>query len=350
MGSPGRRVGRLSPAAIAGWAGLAALLGGALLAALGGLNQTLYGASSFVQRYLDAIARDDIVSAAATPGVRLDEADLAGAGMPADISTAMLRSGVLESGPEDVRVVSDEATGDQGARTVTVSYRLESSIVETAFVVKPIEPLYGVLSRWEFATSPLAVIDVTAAHNPLFTVGSLTLDTRAAKSGDELVAFTQQAPYLAIAPAVYEFGYESTLLEAVQTSVVTTPGAAAEVAVEALPTDEFVERVQVKVDEYLVDQCASQPVLKPAGCPFGVEFDDRVVTDPTWTIAESPAVTLVPGESAFEMPPTPGVARVEFEAQSLFDGAFYPFQQDEGFMLALEARVKPDGAIAIQLK
>ena len=326
------------------------LLGGALLAALGGLNQSLYGAAAFVERYLDAIASDDIVSAEATPGVRLDPADLAGAGLPEDISTAMLRSGVLESGPEDVRVLADEPTGDEGAHAVTVSYRLESSIVETTFEVRPIEPLYGVLNRWEFATSPLTVVQVTAAHNPLFTVGALTLDTRANKTGDELLAFTQQAPYLAIAPAVYEFGYESTLLEAVPSELVTTPGTPAEVTVDALPTEEFVERVQAKVDEYLVDQCASQPVLKPAGCPFGVDVDDRVVTEPAWTIVESPAVTLVPGETVFEMPPTPGVARVTFEAQSLFDGSFYQFEQDEGFMLALDARVRPDGSIAIQLK
>jgi hypothetical protein len=191
---------------------------------------------------------------------------------------------------------------------------------------------------------------VTAANNPLFTVGSLTLDTRANKSGEELLAFTQQAPYLAIAPAAYEFGYQSTLLEAVPSDVVTTPGTPAEVTVDALPTQEFVDRVQAKVDEFLVDQCASQPVLKPAGCPFGVDVDDRVVTEPAWTIIESPVVTLVPGEAVFEMPPTPGVARVTFEAQSLFDGSYYVFEQDEGFMLALDARVRPDGSIAIQLK
>ena len=67
------------------------------------------------------------------------------------------------------------------------------------------------------------MIDVTAAHNPLFTVGTLTLDTRATKTGDELTAFTQTAPYLAIAPAVYEFGYTSTLLEAVPTTMAVEP-------------------------------------------------------------------------------------------------------------------------------
>jgi hypothetical protein len=349
VGSSGRRGGRLSPAAIAGWTGLAVLLGGAFLAALGGLNQTLYGAPAFIERYLGNIARDDIVSAAATPGVRLDEGALAAAGLPADISTAMLRSGVVESGPEDVRIVSDVAH-DDGSHTVTASYRLESSIIETAFDVRPIDPLYGVLHRWEFATSPLAVIQVTAAHSPLFTVGSLTLDARATKTGDELAAFTQQASYLAIAPAVYEFGYESTLLEAVPAQVVAEPGAEVPVTVDALPTEAFVERVQAKVDEFLQNQCATQAVLQPAGCPFGVVVDDRVVGEPVWTIVSSPEVTLVPGETTFEMPATPGVARITVDVQSLFDGSFSTLEQDEGFTLSLDATVRPDGSIAIQLR
>jgi hypothetical protein len=325
------------------------LLGGAFLAALGGLNQTLYGAPAFIERYLGNIARDDIVSAAATPGVRLDEGALAAAGLPADISTAMLRSGVVESGPEDVRIVSDVAH-DDGSHTVTASYRLESSIIETAFDVRPIDPLYGVLHRWEFATSPLAVIQVTAAHSPLFTVGSLTLDARATKTGDELAAFTQQASYLAIAPAVYEFGYESTLLEAVPAQVVAEPGAEVPVTVDALPTEAFVERVQAKVDEFLQNQCATQAVLQPAGCPFGVVVDDRVVGEPVWTIVSSPEVTLVPGETTFEMPATPGVARITVDVQSLFDGSFSTLEQDEGFTLSLDATVRPDGSIAIQLR
>lgn len=329
--------------------GLAVLLAGAFLSALGGLNQTLYGASAFVERYLGNIARDDIVSAASTPGVRLDEGDLAGAGLPADISSAMLRSGVVESGPEDVRIVSDVAHED-GSHTVTASYRLESSIVETAFDVRPIEPLYGVLHRWEFARSPLAVIEVTAAHNPLFTVGSLTLDTRANKTGEDLSAFTQRTSYLAIAPAVYELGYESTLLEAVPTEVVVEPHTVVPVTVEALPTQAFADRVQAKVDEFLEDQCATQKVLQPAGCPFGVVIDDRVVGEPTWTIVSSPEVSLIPGDGKFEMPATPGVARITVEVQSLFDGTFSTLEQDEGFTLALDATVRPDGSIAIQLR
>jgi hypothetical protein len=340
--------GRLSPMAVGGWVLLAMLLMGAFLAALGGLNQTIYGASSFVQRYLEAIADDDIATASTTPGVALDAEELAAAGLPESVSTAMFRSGVIASGPEDVRILSDVANSD-GSHSVTASYRLEATIVETTFDVRPIEPLYGLLHRWEFALSPLAIVDVTAAHNPLFNVGTLTLDTRANKTGDELAAFTQVAPYLAIAPAVYEFGFMSDLLEAVPTEVVVEPSARAAVTVDSVPTATFVERVQVKVDEYL-QQCTDQQVLQPAGCPFGIEIDDRVASPPVWTMVTTPVVTLVPGETAFEMPPTEGVAHISVEVQSLFDGEFSQVEEDQPFTLSLTASIRPDGSIAIQLK
>ncbi|WP_448006797.1 hypothetical protein [Agromyces bauzanensis] len=348
MGSSGVRGGRLSLVSVAGWALLAVFLVAAFLAALGALNQTIYGSSSFVERYLTAIAEDDIATASTTPGVALDAAELAELGLPANVSTAMFRSDVIQAGPEDVRIVRDVANPD-GGHSVTASYRLDAVIVETTFDVRPLAPLYGLLNRWEFAVSPIAVVDVTAAHNPLFTVGSLTLDTRATKSGEELAAFTQVTPYLAIAPAVYEFGYTSTLLEAVPVALPVEPSARAAVTVDAIPTATFIERVQTKVDDYL-QSCTTQPVLQPAGCPFGIEIDDRVVSEPVWTMVSNPVVTLTGGETAFEMPPTEGVAHISVEVQSLFDGEFSQLEIDEPFLLALSAGIRPDGSIAIQLK
>lgn len=339
---------RVSPRAIVAWCALAVLLGGAFLAALGGLNQSLYGASSFVERYLEAIADDDIGTAAATPGVALDSAELEELGLPADISTAMLRSGVVDSGPEDVSIVSDVANPD-GSHSVTASYRLDTEIAESTFEVRPIEPLYGLLNRWEFADSPLAVVEVTAAHNPLFTVGSLTLDARAAKPAEELAAFTQVTPYLAIAPAVYEFHYESTLLAASPVVVPVDAGEQVVLEVDAQPTAAFVERVQTKVDEYLA-ACAAQHVLQPADCPFGIEIDDRVTSEPQWSIVTTPQVTLTAGESSFDMPPTEGVAHISVEVQDLFDGYYSTLEEDRPFTLALAASIRPDGSIAIQLK
>src|SRR4029453_13582832 len=182
-----------------------------------------------------ASARAATAPGGTTPGVALDTQELAALGLPENVSTAMFRSGVVESGPEDVRIVSDVANAD-GSHSVRASSRLDVSISETPFGGRPTEPLYGVLNRWEFSTSPLAVVDVTAAHNPLFTVGTLTLDTRATKTGDELTAFVQTAPYLAIAPAVYEFGYSDTLLEALPTTAPIAPASRTPITVDSEPT------------------------------------------------------------------------------------------------------------------
>jgi hypothetical protein len=334
--------------AIVGWVGLAALLAGAFLAALGGLNQTTYGAANFVQRYLDAIAEDDMATATTTPGVALDAEELAAMGLPANVSSAMLRSGVIEAGPEDIQLVEDRAN-DDGTHTVTVSYRLDTSILQSSFDVRPIEPLYGLLNRWEFVTSPITVVDVTAMHNPVFTVGTLTLDTRATKTGEDLKAFTQTAQYLAIAPAVYEFGYADTLLEAIPVTVALEPAKPAQATVDAQPTADFIERVQAQVDAYL-DECATQAVLQPANCPFGIEIDDRVLGEPAWSIVTYPPVTLTAGATAFEMPPTDGVAHISVEVQSLFDGEKSQLEEDRPFKVALTTTIRPDGSIAIQLQ
>jgi hypothetical protein len=121
------------------------------------------------------------------------------------------------------------------------------------------------------------------------------------------------------------------------------------VTVDSMPTATFVERVQVQVNDYL-NQCTTQRVLQPAGCPFGIEIDDRVVSEPVWSIVTTPTVTLAPGESTFEMPPTEGVAHISVEVQSLFDGEFSQLEEDRPFLLSLTASIRPDGSISIQLQ
>ena len=91
-------------------------------------------------------------------------------------------------------------------------------------------------------------------------------------------------------------------------------------------------------------------MLQPTDCPFGIEIDDRVVSEPQWSLVSMPVVVLTPGESSFEMPPSEGVAHMTVDVQSLFDGDFTTLEEDRPFTLALTAVIKPDGNIAIQLR
>ncbi|WP_160423551.1 hypothetical protein [Agromyces seonyuensis] len=348
MGTRERTRTRRAPAII-GWALLAALLVGAFFASFWALNRTVYGAGQFVDRYLSAIARDDIAAAVATPGVDVTTSQLEALGVPADTSRAMLRSGVVAEAPEDVEIVDDVAN-DDGTHTVSVSYRIGDSILENSFLVQPIDPLYGVLHRWAFAVSPLAVVQVDVQHGYSFEVGDLTLDARAAKTGEDLAAFTQSAPYLVVAPAGYVFESSTTLVSANDEEYTAEPATKGAVALDLQPTPEFVDRVQEQVEAYLVDECTSQQVLQPTGCPFGAQIDDRVIGDPTWTIASMPTVTLTAGEDAFVMPPTEGVAHLSVLVQSLFDGTTEQQESDHPFDLALSATINADGGIEVQLQ
>ncbi|WP_353808056.1 hypothetical protein [Agromyces sp. SYSU T00194] len=336
--------------AAVGWSLLAVLLVVAFVSSVGALNRTVYGSSTFVERYLQAIADDDIAQVMATPGVELTAAELEERGLDADVSTAMLRSGVLDHGPEDVRIISDVEGDEDGERVVTASYRIGTTINESTYVLRPLEPLYGVLARWEFAESPLAVTDVTVENGALFQVGSLTLDTRVGKTGDDLAAFSQEAPYLTIAPAAYSFAYDSQLLAAPAVELPVVRGGENEVVLVTAPTDVFVQRVQEEVDGYLSETCATQQVLQPSGCPFGIVIDDRVLSTPEWSIVEFPVVTLTAGDDAFEMPRTEGTAHISVEVQSLFDGSVSQLEEDRPIVLALTTWIKPDGSLAIELR
>ena len=53
----------------------------------------------------------------------------------------------------------------------------------------------------------------------------------------------------------------------------------ADVDVQTQPTAEFVEVVQRRVDDFLT-ACATQQVLQPTGCPFGLVVQNRIISEP----------------------------------------------------------------------
>lgn len=327
---------------------LAVALAAALWGVLVWLNATIYSPQAFVGEYLDHVASDRVSEAVAMPGVLPAASELAARGLPANTSRALLRPKLAAVLPEEVRIVSETRDSD-GTYTVSASYRLGNDIRTAQFHVKPAPALYGLIPRWAFAQSPLAPLVVTVEHDPIFTVGDLDVDLRAAKPSNEYSAFTQTAPYLALAPAHYELRRTSELVAAQPVDVVTEPTAAASATIIAEPTPAFVERVQAQVTAFL-DSCIKQQVLQPTGCPFGVTINDRVVTAPEWTIVTPPPVTLVADSTTFRMPQTAAVARVQVKVQSLFDGSTRVRNDEVPFSMWLTARVRGDGSLSIALE
>jgi len=329
---------------------VAVLLAAALVATVGSLNRDVYSAGGFVRQYLDALADHDTATALALPGIRPSAADLEADGLPADLPDTLLRDSVLGS-LTDIELVSDEAgTGESShIHTVTYAFAVDGQKSEMAFTVERVGNVAGVFDTWGFVTSPLAVLRVNVLHDATFTVNGLTLDTRAHAAEDAPVSFSNQAAYLAFAPTLYTVSHESVLLTAAEQAVPVVASGAVDIAVDAAPNETFTGQVQAKLDEYL-DECATQEVLLPSNCPFGIEIDNRVRSAPEWSIADYPDVALTAGEDSFDMPATPGQAHIVVDVQSLYDGSRDTRDEDVPFSVGLSVTIQGDGALAIQLR
>jgi hypothetical protein len=322
------------------------LLVGALFAAIGSLNRDVYSAGGFVRQYLQALARHDTASALALEGVRPTDAQLAAASLPQNLPETLLRASVLGSLTE-IEQVSDRET-KPGLHTVKFAFTLNGKPGAMEFSVKHTGTFAVAFNSWRFSVSPLAVLQVTVMHAAEFTVNGLSLDARTHAPADAPPTFSNQAAYLAFAPTAYTFAHESPLLTAPKTTQRVTASGAADVTVDAQPNDSFVEQVQTELNKFL-DDCATQEVLQPSNCPFGLNIDDRVKGLPAWSIAEYPAVSLAAGETTFDMPDTAGRAHIVVVVQSLFDGEVSTRDEDVPFAVGLSVSINPDGSLRIQL-
>ncbi|KFF58734.1 hypothetical protein JF66_16405 [Cryobacterium sp. MLB-32] len=325
---------------------VAALLVSALFATVGSLNKEVYSASGFVRQYLDALARTDTAGALALDGVVATNAQLEAAGLATDVPNTLLRASVLGE-ITDITLVSD-VEESPGLHTVVYDFALDGQASTMQFAVQSAGRFAGVFDSWRFAISPLAQLAVTVEHESTFSVNGLTLDTRAHAAADAPPSFSNTATYLAFAPARYTFSHTSALLAAAPVPIpVTAPGLAA-VSVDAVPNEAFIAQVQGELNDFL-DVCATQTVLQPTNCPFGITIDNRVLKAPIWSMADYPAVSLTAGDDRFEMPGTLGQAHIEVQVQSLFDGSIETRDENVPFTMGLSVAIQPSGALAIQL-
>lgn len=325
------------------------IVGVLLLAALGAAGavayRELYSPRAFVENYLSLLGAGRASDALAIPGVAMDAADLADAGLPATASEVLLRRATL-SALSDVEVVGERASDD--VTEVTVSYRAGGHLGRTAFTVER-DGWIGVAPAWRFARSPLAAVGLTVRGATQFAVNGFELDTRqVAPEGldaDPLVPVTM----LVFSPGMYSIS--------VDTATSTTPGVAVlsdapqksiPVDLQTEPTPEFVQVVQDRVTEFLAS-CATQQVLQPTGCPFGYFVRNRVEGAPSWSIAEQPEVTVVPDGAHWAIPRTAAVAHVDMDVRSLYDGRLYDVSEDVEFFLTGQITILPDGAASIQV-
>jgi hypothetical protein len=280
--------------------------------AVAGLNATVFGAGDFVRVYLDALARGDAESALDLPGV-----DAAGA------DDLLLEDDVL-TGLTGIRQLSDDDLGD-GRHRVTFAWTAAEGDGTTAFEVERVGSRLGLFPEWGFSESPVATISLDVQHDPRFTANGIRHSTERDVAG--------AVEYAVLVPGSYVLGHASTFLRASEVTVLADEvGAVLDAVVDVQAGPAFDAAFGDEVRAHL-DECATQQVLFPTGCPFGQTITNRVVSDPVWTIVAYPELEVGPGPdfATWVAGPAPGTAHLVADVQSLFDGSVSTFDEDVVF-------------------
>ncbi|QJU55430.1 hypothetical protein SCB71_20680 [Herbiconiux sp. KACC 21604] len=325
------------------YTGLLLLTVAAAFSAVGILNRELYSASAFVRIYLDAVADHDVAAALATPGVTLVTDDEPGTGEASLITPDAL------GGLSDVELVSDTEI-IPGRHRLVFSYTLTGTPVrgdsnpytmtaQSEFDVERTGTSWLVFPEWSFVRSPTATATVTVSHASDFTAGSVQV-----AAGDP-TAFHASSSYEMLVPSLVMLSHHSEQLgsRAVPLSA-TKPRSPVSAIVDVQPTTGFLAEVQSAVDDFLAD-CVTERLLYPPGCPFGLDVNDRIVSEPVWSIETLPQLTLLAGQDSWVVPNAKGSARVVVDIRSLFDGTVTTRDEIVPFDVSFAVSVEPDGSI-----
>lgn len=328
-----------------------AVIGVLLIAALaaGGMSlyQQIYSPSAFVQRYLELLSSGRAADALQVPGVSVDLTLQGDTEIDATASEALLRTSAL-SRLSDYAITSEKQK--DGVYQVTASYLAAGTQGTSTYTVVQ-DGWIGVVPNWRFERSPLAEIDLTVRGSDVFAVNGFELDRRQVSVHGADAKPLDPLPLLVFTPGVYSV--------TVDTAISATPGvrvladtalASTPVEVQAQPTEKFIGIVQQKVEEFLAD-CATQEVLLPTACPFGLEVQNRIAdgTLPKWSIAQQPHVAVEPDGAQWRIPTTEAVAHIDVKIRSVFDGSVHDVSEDVPFQVDGTISILPDGSAQIRV-
>ena len=305
---------------VLGWVGAVVVLAGSIIAGVAIAGATAFSASAFARDYLTTLADGRVNEVLELPGVDAEGLDRR----------------LLD--PLAVGTFSWEIVGDvesAGVHRVTIAVTAAGAEGRATLHLERIGTRFGLFPEWGFARSPLTELRVTTTGDERLTVGQLPLE----------VTDGGPATFAALTPGVYRFAHHSAFLTADEVTV-TALGGEASVDLDIVPSAAFVDAAQEALDAALT-ACADQHVLFPTGCPFGYAIENRVASEPEWTIAQVPSARLLPHEhvGSWAVTGADGVAHLRVEVQSLFDGSVSTLERDVPFSAAY--RVGFDGSTLV---
>ena len=295
-------------------------------AAVFALNNNFYSAAGFVRSYLSALERHDASAALAFEGVVV----------PAGASPKLMTDVALGD-LGGIRLVSDVpagggAPGDRHVvRFATVIAGEERT---TEFHVERSGTRFGLFAMWRFTVSPVATLEISA-----------DTDNRATANGVELSVGT----YPVLVPALIAVDHESKYLEADAVTVaVAEVGGRALGAIVVVAKPELDKAARIAVNAYL-DECVTQHVLKPTGCPMAETILNRVNDTPQWSLETYPEVALDPGTKPGEWRSAnaTGLATITVEVKSILDGTLSRVDESVYFSAVYVVTIDPDDSLSV---
>lgn len=321
------------------------LLAGAFAATGIVLYRTLYSPTAFVTHYLDLLSEGRAAEALQLPGVAVDSSQLTASGLPADASEALLRSAALST-LTDITAVSERV--DDGVTAVTVSYSAGPHAGASTFEVAQ-SGWIGIAPAWRFTHSPLAAIELTVRGATSFSVNGFALDTRQVSPAGAEADPLDSVALLVFSPGLYSITVDTAVSASPGVAVLSdTPQADIPVDLQTVPTEKFVGVVQEQVSSFLT-ACATQEVLQPTGCPFGLVVQNRIASTPKWSMTEQPTIALEPDGANWAISRTEGTAHITVDIQSIFDGSVRHLDEDVPFYMTGTVTMLNDGTAAIAI-
>lgn len=283
------------------------------------LNLGFYSPGGYVQSYLETVADKNSQGAKDFAGVGLD-----------DRTGALITDNSL-AGLKNISI-TDTTEVDNTVKAVTASYTLvdtegNEEFGSSVFYVKPADKILGIFDDWSFAEPPVTTISVTVENDWRFRLNQENVSLPDGAAGE-----TQTVTVLV--PGVYQLKHESNYFTSSDIFVsVQKSDNQYSAQIELEPTEVFTDLIRTELDGYL-DECATQQVLQPSGCPFGKYLSDQAVNKPVWSITNYPDVSFEAHDDGWLVPPTEGTAHLSLTMKSLFDGREYEYSDDVPFRVS----------------
>ena len=303
--------------------------------------ENIYSPGAFVSNYARMLADGHTAEALQVPGVAPDSEPGAN-----DASDVLLRSAAIANLSE-IKVLSQQQRDDD-TYLVTLGYRVGGENFSTDFSVVQQGQL-GVAPVWAFASSPLAVLDLTLLGSLRFNVNNFELDARQLVSDPAAYAPGDPLKMLVFTPGAYALSVKTPISTADSRFVyANVPGEVLSQELVAVPSEELKEQVQDSLNSFL-DSCAAQPVLQPSACPFGFHIRNRVETSPSWEIVEYPELVLDEDQGYWKIRTSPASAKLSVQIRMLQDGTLVDFEETVPFVVSGRVVLGPDGNPVVRI-